>query len=1181
MNNILQGINGSKKITPGRWRDLAFLLVFGVVYLALVFLSISINYRPQAGPEIWLAGGAALAGLVISRRQLWPAILALVFGISFAAYLSVGYAFLPSLGFALVHCAEGALTAALLGRYEIRPENLPKLSATLHYYVLITLVHTLMALLAAGLSVLLLSARPGMTFINTWFEWWITKGEGVALVTPLLLIWLPGAQERFRWRTAKILEAILLLGCISVAGTYFYLYPQNGPTFSVLRDYLLFPFFIWAGLRFDNRFMISLLAATGAVSIVGVVNGWGAPVAGAGMPANRLLDVQLYLGVLVFVSRMIISAVYEIRQTSEKLSSSEVELRNLFQDASVGIFHFAPGKGFLRTNPALATMLGYNSPEELIASVKDISRDVFVDSSRYRDDLVKALQADGWVYDTVEYRRKDGSLMVGRLSLRTVLGADGGLSYLEGFVEDITDRRQVELALAETVQKFKSIVYSSPIAMHLYELQPDGNLALVDTNPIADRLLNISRLDILGKPIASIFPGFIESGFCETCRQVALGEVELHHVVLPYREVSLDGFYDVHVFQANPGFVVLKFVDVSETKLTEKISLARSRLLEFSLSHSLDELLEATLNEVEELTGSRIGFYHFLEADQVTLHLQNWSTRTKAEYCKAEGKGAHYPVSQAGVWVDCIREGRAVIHNDYAALRHKRGLPEGHAALIRELVVPVMRGDQIVAILGVGNKARDYTQRDVAMVGLLADLAWDVAERKKFEQALASSERLLNQTQAIAKVGGWEYDCLTKHVSWTREVFQIYGVPEDFDPNNVETNISFYDEPDQQAIRQAFDNAVNAGQSYDMDLHLMTPQGKLLWVRTNGTPVFEKGQVVKVIGTIMDISELKYAQASLARNEEQLRLAMEASTDGIWDWHCQDHLSSFNREYHTMLGYENGEIPVGMENWLELVHPDDLDLMNRTNADWLSGRIHACEIEIRLRASDGSYKWILSRGKVVKWDNYGKPLRIIGTHVDITERKQAEEALLESNQKLEKQIRANEKMQELLIEQATHDALTGLYNRRFMDDTLERELARARREDGPVAVMMLDIDHFKKFNDSYGHAVGDLVLIAMGKMLKDLVRESDIACRFGGEEFLVVFPGANLKDAAHRAELIRQSFCNLALPVEGLSIAPTISVGLAMFPENGGDADSLIRAADSALYVAKAEGRNCVRVAPF
>ncbi|MDD2366674.1 MAG: GAF domain-containing protein [Desulfuromonadaceae bacterium] len=170
-------------------------------------------------------------------------------------------------------------------------------------------------------------------------------------------------------------------------------------------------------------------------------------------------------------------------------------------------------------------------------------------------------------------------------------------------------------------------------------------------------------------------------------------------------------------YSASYGGSIFSFIrDISSQKHTREIMAARLRLIEFSLTHSLGELLRQTLDEAEALTGSCIGFYHFKDPDSQTLTLQAWSTKTATIFCKAEGTGSHYPVSQAGVWVDCIHERRPVIHNDYASLPHKKGLPDGHAAVIRELVVPIFRHDKIVAIMGIGNKTTGYTQQDVEVI---------------------------------------------------------------------------------------------------------------------------------------------------------------------------------------------------------------------------------------------------------------------------------------------------------------------------------------------------------------------------------------------------------------------------------------------------------------------------------
>jgi PAS domain S-box-containing protein len=175
-----------------------------------------------------------------------------------------------------------------------------------------------------------------------------------------------------------------------------------------------------------------------------------------------------------------------------------------------------------------------------------------------------------------------------------------------------------------------------------------------------------------------------------------------------------------------------------------RINAARLRLMEFAASHNLEELLEEVINEAELATESRIGFYHFVDEDQQSLTLQAWSTRTRSEYCKAQGEGLHYPFADAGVWADCVRQRKPVIHNDYQALPHRKGLPEGHAEVVRQLAVPVMRGNKIKATMGVGNKPTDYVETDVEAMTLLSDLVWEMTERKQAEQQVSMLSFAMN-----------------------------------------------------------------------------------------------------------------------------------------------------------------------------------------------------------------------------------------------------------------------------------------------------------------------------------------------------------------------------------------------------------------------------------------------------
>jgi len=174
---------------------------------------------------------------------------------------------------------------------------------------------------------------------------------------------------------------------------------------------------------------------------------------------------------------------------------------------------------------------------------------------------------------------------------------------------------------------------------------------------------------------------------------------------------------------------------------------------------------------------------------------------------------------------------------------------------------------------------------------------------------------------------------------------------------------------------------------------------------------------------------------------------------------------------------------------------------------------------------------------------------------------------------------ANLRLREKLHIQSVRDALTGLYNRRYLDETLPREINRARRGKHPLGLLMLDIDHFKKFNDTYGHSAGDFVLKTISQIILSFIRESDVACRYGGEEFAIILPDTSIETAQKRAEALCEKISQNELIFNNEFLdAITISIGVAVYPQHGEQEHALIKSADEALYQAKQNGRNRVVV---
>jgi diguanylate cyclase (GGDEF)-like protein/PAS domain S-box-containing protein len=263
-----------------------------------------------------------------------------------------------------------------------------------------------------------------------------------------------------------------------------------------------------------------------------------------------------------------------------------------------------------------------------------------------------------------------------------------------------------------------------------------------------------------------------------------------------------------------------------------------------------------------------------------------------------------------------------------------------------------------------------------------------------------------------------------------------------------------------------------------------------------------------------------------------------------------------------MLGYPREEL---MElAWTEITHPDDLAANLALFKRLAAGEFDSFQFDKRFLRKDGGIVDTTMECRCMRRRD-GSVETVVIMVQNITERKRTEAALK----------RAFDDLQQ----QAITDSLTGLYNRRFLHEVLPRELTRAHRKKTPVAVMMIDIDHFKRVNDTYGHETGDRVLKEIALLIKATVRASDICCRYGGEEISVVLPEAPIEGARRRAEAIRAAIEKhvISFPAQK-RISVTVSLGVAVYPDHGGDAEALLRAADKALYEAKNGGRNCVVV---
>ena len=288
-------------------------------------------------------------------------------------------------------------------------------------------------------------------------------------------------------------------------------------------------------------------------------------------------------------------------------------------------------------------------------------------------------------------------------------------------------------------------------------------------------------------------------------------------------------------------------------------------------------------------------------------------------------------------------------------------------------------------------------------------------------------------------------------------------------------------------------------------------------------------------------------------NEEFLVQFQWAGNLGQWKWYFDENRVVFNDKKVTQIGYDPSLIgEVGFEFFTNKLHPDDYEAVMDNMRNHLKGETPAYEVEYRILHKEGHYLWYYDRGTVTKRDEEGKPLLLQGIVFDITESKRVEEKLRELSEK---------------------DDLTNIYNRRTFyvkaDELIEKHL----KHEMPFSLVMFDIDHFKRVNDTYGHLVGDDVLKSLTKLVIEDKRFEDQVFRFGGEEFFLLLPNTKLKGAIQLADRLHKLIAKMKIPKVNHI---TVSMGVAEYIK-GESIDELIKRVDDLMYEAKDAGRNQIK----
>ncbi|MEO6625543.1 MAG: EAL domain-containing protein [Burkholderiaceae bacterium] len=804
----------------------------------------------------------------------------------------------------------------------------------------------------------------------------------------------------------------------------------------------------------------------------------------------------------------------------------------LFELLPIGAYRSSRDGKMLRANAALVRLNGYDSEAALRAAVNDIGTEWYVEADA-RARFMALIERDGRVInfcaEIYRHKTRERGWIVENAHL--LYAADGSVLCYEGTVEDVTEARQANVALRESEERWKLALESAGDGVWDWDIQTGietYSRRFQEMYGFAEGELGNKTTDFDGRthPDDRLQRDRNRDAHMQGHTDSYVNEHRVRCKDGSWKWALSRGMVIRRDAQGRPLRMIGTHTDINARKNAE----TALRTLYEELAHKT-LLLQTTLGSISQGifmidADGRLGTYNARVRELLDLPDSLLAARpTLQEITQFQlGRGDFGPGVQL---VDLKARG-------YVAAAGNAPIPQHYLRTTQD---------------GRTLEVRSQPLSDGRMVRTFAD----VSDYVQAERSRKRLDLLLEATQALAQVGGWEVDVPTHQVFWTDEVYRILETsPEEYTPN-TETSMQFFTPESAALVAAAINDAETVGKPHDMELEMVTAKGRRIWVHSVSTVSRENGKVRKRTSVIQDITERKRAQTALQESEDRWKLALEGVGDGVWDWYMETGVEIFSPRFKKMYGYSDHEIADRCSAFDQLTHPDDIAQVNKARQAHFDGITPTYINEHRIRCKDGSWKWILSRGMVISRDALGKPVRMIGTHTDISERKNSEA---------------------MIWQQANFDTLTGLPNRRMLRDRLEQKIKESDREGQELAVLFIDLDHFKEVNDTLGHDAGDSLLVEAARRIRHCVRESDTVARMGGDEFTIVL--AELHEAPWLDRVMHSLLTAMSalFQIGNEQVYVSASIGITMYPADAREVEDLFKNADQALYVAKGAGRN-------
>ncbi|MBI5585143.1 MAG: diguanylate cyclase [Deltaproteobacteria bacterium] len=784
------------------------------------------------------------------------------------------------------------------------------------------------------------------------------------------------------------------------------------------------------------------------------------------------------------------------------------------------------------------------------------------------------------------------------------------------------EQLQVERALRESQERFTHIIDSSLEV--IWEIDRERRYTYL--SPTVQEVLGYAPAEMLGKPFYDFFhpeerEAFIEKSL-STEKQEKFKNFLNRHIrkdgqIIWLLTSGVPFFGEQGAFRGYRG----TNIDVTARKSAEDGLIRQKGLLEAInqiFQKALDcrteeELAGVCLSRAEELTDSPRGWIGEINPaellDTMALTDPGWAADRVPEQAASR---LNRNMEIRGLWGRVIREERALISNAPGEQADRIGLSADRPPLTSFMGVPLKHQGRLLGLIALENKESGYTGDDQKTIEHLAPVIIETLFRKRAERKLKEKEELWKIIMESVGVGVVLIDQQSLTIVEANPfAAQMIGSSRD----------QVVGRPCRQFFHAGEDGRCPlkaSSRSEKTERVLKTAQGGRIPILKTVVPVVKDGHPY-LLESFIDLTEQRQAEEALSQANARLQGIVQEVGQTNRDMKllrelgellqlCQSIEEAFPilAEYGSRLFPEEAGglfLLNNSGNMLEAVsvwgEPDPGKKVFPLNECWALRRGKAHHVT----ADQGSTSGLVCRHLLgIKSETYlclpltaqGETLGLIHLRPKLETCESFDAFLEESSGSFgEARIKfvesvaehvslalSNLKLREKLRQQAIRDPLTGLFNKRYLQETLEREVERARRNEQSLGVLMLDLDHFKRFNDTHGHEAGDELLRSFGRLLKKIIRVEDIACRYGGEEFTLILPECPLPSLVTRAEEIRLAVEALQIQRSGAVLGPvTISIGAAVFPDQGGQGEALLQLADAALYQAKKSGRNRVVVA--